>query len=59
MLNKAIHKTRQTQNNKTKHTSNAKQKNKRGGGGRERISDIITWSPFSFHALEEPFRLAK
>ena len=28
MLNKAMHKTRLTQNNKAKHTSNAKKKNK-------------------------------
>ena len=29
-LNKAMHKTRLTQNNKAKHTSNAKQKQERG-----------------------------
>ena len=33
MLNKAMHKTRLTQNNKAKHTSNAKQKHE---GERER-----------------------
>ena len=42
MLNKAMHKTKLTQNNKVKHTSNAN-KNKRGGG---RKNDRITWSPF-------------
>ena len=36
-----MHKTRLTQNNKAKHTSNAN-KNKKG----ERESDRITWSPF-------------
>ena len=38
MLNKAMHKTRLTQNKKAKHTSNAKTKTRRG----ERISDRIT-----------------
>ena len=37
-----MHKTRLTQNNKAKHTSNAKQNTK----GREKISNGITWSPF-------------
>ena len=41
MLNKAMHKTRLTQNNKANHTSNAKQKHEG-----ERISDRITWSHF-------------
>ena len=54
MLNKAMHKTRITQNSKEKHTSNAKQKHE---GEREK-----KWQnhlePFSFHTLEEPFRLA-
>ena len=36
MLNKAMHKTRLTQNKKAKHTSNAKQKQE---GERERKSD--------------------
>ena len=49
-----MHKTRLTQNNKAKHTSNAKQKHE---GEREN-----KWQnhlePFSFHTLEEPFRLA-
>ena len=31
MLNKAMHKTRMTQNTKAKHTSNAKTKTRRGG----------------------------
>ena len=43
MLNKAMHKTRLTQNTKAKHISNAKIKRRRG---RERKSDRITWSPF-------------
>ena len=55
MLNKAMFKTRLTQNMKAKHTSNEKNKNTKG---RERISDRITWSPFFFHTLEESFRLA-
>ena len=38
-----MHKTRLTQNNKAKHTSNAKTKNMKG---RERINDRITWNPF-------------
>ena len=42
MLNKAMHKTRLTQNTKAKHTSNAKTKTRKG----ERKSDRITWSPF-------------
>ena len=42
MLNKVMHKTRLTQNNKANHTSNAN-KNKKG---RERKSDKITWSHF-------------
>ena len=49
-----MHKTRLTQNNKAKHISNAKQKHK---GEREN-----KWQnhlePFSFHTLEELFRLA-
>ena len=36
MLNKAMHKTRLTQNKNAKHTSNAKSKKKKG---RERKSD--------------------
>ena len=42
MLNKAMHKTRLTQNTKAKHTSNAKTKTKK----EERKSDRITQSPF-------------
>ena len=53
---KAMHKTRLAQNNKAKHTSNAKQKHE-GERERERKSDRITLSPFSFHTLEEPFHL--
>ena len=46
MLNKVMHKTRLTQNNKAKHTNNAKQNQKKKG--RERKSDRITWSHFPF-----------
>ena len=52
MLNKAMHKTRLTQNNKAKHTSNAKKtktkkkKRKKKKKGRERNSNRITWSLF-------------
>ena len=42
MLNKAMHKTRLTQNMKAKHTSNAKTKTRRG----ERKGKRITWIPF-------------
>ena len=45
MLNKAMHKTRLTQNNKAKHTRNAKQTKKKKKG-RERNSNRITWSLF-------------
>ena len=38
MLNKAMHKTRLTQNKKAKHTNNAKTKTRKG----ERKSDKIT-----------------
>ena len=40
-----MHKTRLAQNNKAKHTSNAKQKHE-GERERERKSDKITLSPF-------------
>ena len=53
-LNKVMHKTRLTQNNKAKHTSNAKQKY-------EEERENKRWNnlePFSFHTLEEPFHLA-
>ena len=43
MLNKAMHKTRLTQNMKAKYTSNAKTKTRR----EKEKSDRITWSPFS------------
>ena len=42
MLNKAMHRTRLTQNKKAKHISNANSKTRRG----ERKSDKITWSLF-------------
>ena len=45
-----MHKTRLTQNNKTKHTSNANQNKKR----REKKWQNH-FEPFSFHTLEEPF----
>ena len=54
MLNKAMHKTRLTQNKKAKHTSNAKQKQEEE---REK-----KWQNhlkhFSFHTSEEPFHFA-
>ena len=52
--NKAMHKTRLTQNKKAKHTSNAKEKHE---GERENKWQNYL-GPFSFHTLEEPFRLA-
>ena len=39
MLNKAMHKTRLTQNKEAKHTSNATTKNKKGKREREKKSD--------------------
>ena len=36
MLNKAMHKTRMTQNTKAKHTSNAKTKIRRGEGEKKK-----------------------
>ena len=38
MLNKAMYKTRLTQNNKAKHTSNAKQKQE---GEREKVTESL------------------
>ena len=52
-LNKVMHKTRLTQNNKAKHTSNANKNKKR----REKKWQNHLES-FSFHTLEEPFSLA-
>ena len=43
MLNKAMHKTKLTQNTKTKYTSNAKTKKTQR---RDKKSDRITWSLF-------------
>ena len=40
MLNKAMHKTRPTQNMKAKHTSNAKRK-KQEGGEREKVIESL------------------
>ena len=52
MVNKAMYKTRLTQNKKAKHISNAKTKirerERKRERERERRSDIITWSPFPF-----------
>ena len=53
-LNKEMHKTKLTQNNKAKHTSNAKQKYERERKNKQ-------WNhlePFFFHTLEKLFRLA-
>ena len=55
MLNKAMYKTRLTQNMKAKHTSNEKNKNTKG---RERKSDRITWSPFPSTPWKNLFRLS-
>ena len=54
-----MHKTRLTQNNKAKHISNAKQKkkkNKKKKGREKKWQNHL--QPFSFHTLEELFRLA-
>ena len=50
--NKAMHKTRLTQNNKVKHTSNA---NKKKGKETKWQNHL---EPFSFYTLEELFHLA-
>ena len=55
MLNKAMHKTRFTQNTKEKHKSNAKTKTRRGE--REK-SDRITFSLFPSTPWKNLFRLA-
>ena len=52
--NKAMHKTKLTQNTKAKHTSNAKKKKKKKMRERRKKNHL---EPFSFHTLEEPFRL--
>ena len=49
-----MHKTKLTQNNKAKHTSNAEQKYEKERKNKQ-------WNhlkPFFFHTLEKPFRLA-
>ena len=46
ILNKAMHKTRLTQNSKAKHISNAKKKKKKKPRRGERKIDRITWNPF-------------
>ena len=60
MLKKTMHKTKLTQNKKAKHTSNAKTKTRKRKRERERERKM--WlnhlELFSFHNLEEPFRLA-
>ena len=53
MLNKQSIKTRLTQNMKAKHISNAHIKTRREKGKWQNHLE-----PFSFHTLEEPFRLA-
>ena len=45
MLNKAMHKTRLTQNMKAKHTNNAKTKTRKGEREKKK-KKRITWSPF-------------
>ena len=54
MLNKVMHKTRLTQNKKSKHTSNAKSKTRKGE--REKVTKSL--GPLSFHTLEESFHFA-
>ena len=54
MVNKAMYRTRLTQNKKAKHISNAKSKTRRG----EREKVTISLGAFSFHTLEELFCLA-
>ena len=54
MVNKAMYKTRLTQNKKAKHISNAKSTTRRG----EREKVTISLGAFSFHNLEELFCLA-
>ena len=56
MLNKVKHKTRLAQNKKAKHTSNAYLKKKERGEKEKVIKSLRAF--FSFHTLEEPFRLA-
>ena len=48
MLNKAMHKTRLTQNMKAKHTNNAKTKTRKGERKKRKRKrkKRITWSPF-------------
>ena len=56
-----MYKTRLTQNNKAKHTSNAKQKKKQKKKKKTKGREKKRWNhlePFPFHTLEEPFRLA-
>ena len=48
MLNKAMHKTRLTQNMKAKHTNNAKTKTRKGEREKKK-KKRITWSPFLLH----------
>ena len=55
MLNKTKNKTRQTQNKKAKHTSNAYSKTRKGEREREKWLNHL--EPFSFYNLEEPFCL--
>ena len=60
MLNKAMHKTRLTQNMKAKHTNNAKTKTKKGERKKRKRKRKKKnhLEPFSFYTLEEFFRLA-
>ena len=56
MLNKAMHKTRLTQNMKAKHTNNAKTKTRKGE--REKKKKKESLGALSFYTLEESFRSA-
>ena len=59
MLNKVKLKTRLTQNKKAKQTSNAFSKTRKGREReREKKKLLNHLMSFSFHTLEEPFRLA-
>ena len=56
MLNKAMHKTRLTQNSKAKHTSNAKQKNMKG---RERENVTKSLGALFLQHLGRTFPISK
>ena len=57
MLNKAMHKTRLTQNMKAKHTNNAKTKTRKGEREKKKKKKE-SLGALSFYTLEESFRSA-